>query len=415
MAQITLSEDQEVAYKVITKWLANGGIVHKKQTNPNLLTLSGFAGCGKTVLTAFIAKEFNSAIRFAFCALSGRAASVLGNKLRDQGITFGEGSHYCGTIHRLIYKPIEDDKGEVVYWAKNPKIDYDVIVLDEASMISEDIFRDLASYGIDILGVGDHGQLPPIEGKFSLMQDPILRLEKIHRQAQDNPIINLSMQIRETGKLPTHIPDNKHIKIIRRLDYVDFLRQTYKDMHDPEKILDTAVLCYKNVTRSKLNIMIRNIIFGNISNIPLSNDVVICLKNVINTSKNQQPMYNGFRGYFESGVTEVDDHFWSGKINFPYEDLIAKVKNLCKYQFGYPKTFSSFSELEEFGMEVKHWNEVGLLFDYGYALTVHKFQGSSSDNVILFNERPAPVSDDNYRRWAYSAVTRSSNKLTIIS
>ncbi len=83
-------------------------------------------------------------------------------------------------------------------------------------MVSEDIFRDLTSYGIDILAVGDHGQLPPIEGKFSLMSDPILRLEKIHRQAADNPIINLSMQIRENGKIPKGYVNNEKVQIVKK-------------------------------------------------------------------------------------------------------------------------------------------------------------------------------------------------------
>jgi exodeoxyribonuclease V len=411
---ITLSDDQEAAYKVMAKWLANGGIVHPKQNSEQLLTFAGFAGTGKTTVTSILAKEFGTAIRFAFCALSGRAASILGTKLRNNGITFGDGGHYCGTIHRLIYKPIEDAKGEVVYWAKNPKLDYDVIVLDEASMISEEIFKDLSSYGIDILAVGDHGQLPPIEGKFSLMQDPILRLEKIHRQAQDNPIIQLSMVVRETGKIPPSLAKNEHISIIPKAQSIDYLKQVYKDKKDPEDLLDYAVLCYMNATRVRINTMIRNILFGHISKIPLSNDLLICLKNVVKSNSRQMPLYNGYRGYFESGVKEINKNFWSAKLNFPYESVRVNVNNICKHQFGFSKTFSSFSELANFGMEIRHWSEVGLLFDYGYAVTVHKMQGSQLNNIILFNERPAPVSEDTYRRWIYSGVTRAINNLTII-
>lgn len=410
--KITLSEDQEIAYNTIAKWLATGGIVHQKQTNKNLLSLSGFAGTGKSFLVSLIAKEFGTAIRFAFCALSGKAASVLGKKLKDQGINFGDGGHYCGTIHRLIYRPIENDEGEVIFWAKKESLDYDIIILDEASMISEDIFKDLSSYGIDILAVGDHGQLPPIEGKFSLMQNPILKLEKIHRQAENNPIINLSMQIRENGKIPSAYKNNSNISIVKKSEYIDFLKSIYNNSHNPDKLLETAVLCYKNATRSRLNSMIRNMVFGNFNPIPLSNDIVICLRNSSNRKKD--PLYNGYRGYFISGVEDYDENFWGGKIRFPHEGIETKAHNLLKHQFGYSKTFSSFSELEKFGMEVTHWSEVGLLFDYGYAITCHKFQGSQSNNIILFNERPAPVNDDTYKRWAYTAVTRSSDKLTII-
>jgi len=411
MSKIILSKDQEIAYKSIAKWLADGGIVHPKQKNPQLLSLSGYAGTGKSLLVSLIAKEFSSAIRFAFCALSGRAASVLGKKLQDQGIRFKDDGHYCGTIHRLIYRPVENSEGEVIFWAKKESLDYDVIVMDEASMVSEDIFKDLKSYGIDILAVGDHGQLPPIEGKFSLMSDPILKLEKIHRQAADNPIISLSMHIREKGKIPRDYINNDKVQIVKKGEYIDYLKSIYIKSQDPEKTIDTAVLCYTNATRSKLNIMIRNMVFGNISPIPLANDIVICLRNSVNNRK--VPLYNGFRGYLLNGVQE-DGDFYEGKIRFPYEGFDTNVNNLLKYQFGYNKTFSSFQELENFGMDVKHWSEVGLLFDYGYSITTHKFQGSQADNIILFNERPAPVSDDNYRRWLYTSATRSSDKLTII-
>ena len=412
MSSINLSEDQEIVFDTISKWIANGGIVHPKQKNKKLLTLGGFAGSGKTVLTSHIAKIFEKSVRFAFCALSGRAASVLGRKLREQDVKFSEDGHYCGTIHRLIYKPVENNDGEVIYWDKKESLDYDLIILDEASMISENIFKDLSSYGVDILAVGDHGQLPPIEGKFSLMQDPILRLDKIHRQAQDNPIINLSMEIRENGIIPKGYKSNQNISVIKKNEYIDFLRQTYKTIKGPEALLDTAVVCYTNATRTKLNTMIRNIVYGNVSKDPFIDDLVICLRNVLSHKK--EPIYNGFRGYFSGSIENCDDDFLCAKIRFPFEGIEQKFHNILKHQFGFSKTFSSFSELENFGMNVKHWNEVGVLFDYGYAMTGHKMQGDQADNVIFFNERPAPVTDDNYKRWAYSCVTRSSNKLTLI-
>ena len=412
MSSIVLSEDQESVFNIISKWIANGGIVHPKQKNKKLLTLGGFAGSGKSTITAILAKTFEKSLRFAFCALSGRAASVLGRKLREQGIKFSDEGHYCGTIHRLIYRPIENDDGEVIYWDKKESLDYDLIILDEASMISEDIYKDLSSYGVEILAVGDHGQLPPIEGKFSLMQEPILSLEKIHRQAKDNPIINLSMEIRENGRIPRGYKSNKNISVVKKNEYIDFLRETYKTIQGPDALLDTAVVCYTNATRTKLNTMIRNIVHGNMSRNPVTNDLVICLRNIKNQKK--EPVYNGFRGYFAGAVEDYDDDFWGGKIRFPFEGIEQKFHNILKHQFGFAKTFSSFSELENFGMNVTHWNEVGVLFDFGYAMTGHKMQGDQADHVIFFNERPAPVSDDNYKRWAYSCVTRASNKLTII-
>jgi exodeoxyribonuclease-5 len=413
MSQITLSKDQEKAYKLIAKWLGGGGCVTSKQKNPKLLTLAGLGGCGKTFLVSLLAKEFDKSIRFAFCALSGRAASVLGNKLKANGIIISnKESHYCGTIHRLIYKPIENDKGEIIYWAKKEVLDYDVIVLDEASMISEDIFKDLSSYNVDILAVGDHGQLPPIEGKFCLMKEPHIKLEKIHRQAEGNPIISLAMTVRETGKIPTNYKNNNHVQIIKKSEYIPLIESIYLKEKDPIKLLDTAILCYKNTTRCNLNTTIRKMIFGSYLKQPVANDLVVCLRNSKGHVKD--PIYNGFRGYIHSSITELDDDFIEARVNFPDEGINKTISNICKHQFGFQKTFSSFDELKKFGMDVSHWNETGMLFDYGYASTCHKFQGNQLDNIIVYNERPAPVDDDTYKRWLYTAVSRSSNKLTIV-
>lgn len=411
MSNITLSKDQEFAFQKISKWLADGKCINDTHKNPMILSLGGYAGCGKTTLVSQIAKHFNKALRFAFCALSGRAASVLGRKLQDQGIDVGKDGHYCGTIHRLIYRPIENEEGEIVFWSRKDNIDIDVIVIDEASMVSEDIYKDLSRYGVPILAVGDHGQLPPIQGKFSLMRAPDLRLEKIHRQAEDNPIINLSMQIREHGKIPRDYKDNNYVQIIPKSKYIDLLRSVYKKGDEPDKNLETAVLCYTNTMRSRLNIMIRNMLFGSIGSIPMRNDLVICLKNDIKNRK--VPLYNGFRGYLTSPVDECDN-FYEGRVKFPFEGFETDVDNMLKYQFGYPKTFSSFEELKGFGMEVKHWSEVGHLFDFGYAMTVHKAQGSQMDNVIVFTERPAPVSNEDYKRWLYTAVSRATTNLIVI-
>jgi exodeoxyribonuclease-5 len=56
----------------------------------------------------------------------------------------------------------------------------------------------------------------------------------------------------------------------------------------------------------------------------------------------------------------------------------------------------------------------GLLFDFGYALTVHKSQGSAFDEVLLYPERFEDDSDEEYARWLYTAVTRAAKKLTIV-
>ena len=64
------------------------------------------------------------------------------------------------------------------------------------------MFEDLKSFGVPILAVGDHGQLPPVRGTFNLMEKPDIRLTKIHRQAENDPIVRLSILAREEGQIP---------------------------------------------------------------------------------------------------------------------------------------------------------------------------------------------------------------------
>jgi len=55
----------------------------------------------------------------------------------------------------------------------------------------------------------------------------------------------------------------------------------------------------------------------------------------------------------------------------------------------------------------------GDLFDFGYALTVHKAQGGQAKKVVLFEERFKKMSDQQWRRWLYTAVTRAEEELII--
>ena len=136
------------------------------------------------------------------CSYTGKASRVLNQRLKAEKSI--KDSDYIGTIHRLIYHPITNNKDEITGWERRPNEDfkYDMIIIDEASMLDEDIWNDLLSFDVPILAVGDHGQLPPIRGNFNLMANPILRLEEIYRQERDNPIIKVSEIARKYGTIP---------------------------------------------------------------------------------------------------------------------------------------------------------------------------------------------------------------------
>ena len=211
----SLSDGQSAALDAIVKWHGDGGYPP--------LTLGGLAGCGKTTLAGLLPEVLPRRTRIAFCAYTGKAASVLRSKL--------PGGNEVSTIHRLLYTPAvtvlcaASDQllpreggrcpahrhGEHPCTARqqvsfSPKMDpldgLDLVVADEASMIPGRLWEDLTRHGVPVLAVGDHGQLPPVQSSFNLMASPDLRLEEIHRQAAGSPVLAVARWAREQGHIP---------------------------------------------------------------------------------------------------------------------------------------------------------------------------------------------------------------------
>lgn len=405
-----LSPDQRSVFATIERWIKGRG---------PLLTLGGYAGTGKSTLVSLLAYSYPLK-RIAFCALTGKAAGVLRQKLFATGAP--PHGHWVGTLHSLIYFPIVDDKtGDVTHWGRKSELDFDFIVVDEASMIDEHLFKDLESFGLPILAVGDHGQLPPVMGNFNLMEEPDIKLERIHRQAESSPILQLSATIRQTGDLPLQLRSNEKITYVesRKLDTLlqeiheerATLLKAHQNLGGKDlRIEAPVVLCYTNWKRQNINRRVREICHPGMSlDLPLVGEHVVCLKNFDGT------VFNGMRGEVVSANALPHDPLRiQAKILFPDDDLEFEGP-ICKPQLGRTGTFKNWEEIKaELGVEVKSWDAVGLLFDYGYALTVHKAQGSGFERMVIFYERPQTLSRDDFRRWLYTAVTRCSNRLTIV-
>ncbi len=293
-------------------------------------------------------------------------------------------------------------------WTRKTSLEFDIIVIDEASMVDEAIYQDLSAFGIPILATGDHGQLPPVMGNFNLMEAPDLRLEKIHRQAEGSPILKLSAYIRQHGDLPNGVMNEENIRYIGRDSLPALLGEIYTSPN--VRIGDAAVLCYKNKTRQEVNAMVRQRRFpGMPLDMPLVGDQLICLKNANDT------VFNGMRGVLTAAHKYTrSSHAYRASVSFP-DDEIEFDGPISAYQFGQLSTFKSFEDLVPFGLKgVTEWADVGLLVDYGYGMTVHKSQGSEFECVVLVYERPKNASDDGFRRWLYTGVTRCSDMLFIV-
>ena len=111
----------------------------------------------------------------------------------------GKGCRGASTIHSLIYRARES--GEEIpsfdLWDEAPASKAELIIIDECSMVDAELGRDLLSFGVPVLVLGDPAQLPPIQGGgFFTEAEPDAMLTEVHRQAQDDPIVRLSMDIR---------------------------------------------------------------------------------------------------------------------------------------------------------------------------------------------------------------------------
>jgi exodeoxyribonuclease V len=459
-----LSVDQKNALSAIRTWINHG--TGTKQT----FTLAGYAGTGKSYCLSVLARELQGPV--AFCAFTGKASSVLARKLSQAGIATtsravkkdeeGMAAHeprpYCGTIHGLVYRPcpvcmiaFEDDKADEhtrtagcmaarqeypaveitcaacvappppppkasgscttcnnYRFLRRDKLDraYSLIVCDEASMVSDDLLESLLRHGVPLLAVGDHGQLPPVRGAGSLMRYPDVRLEKIHRQAKGNPIIRLSEQIRHTGDIADELEDGKHFVIepMRRLG--DWIKKRYTPKKlGTQEIMDTVLISWTNRLRCSLNRDVRDAL-NKTDEIPGLGEIVVCLKN-------NPPVYNGMRGILttegretgSSRTPKIAADLW-----FAEDDIRMPGVAMSALQFFEEKTID-YEHVKEMGVS---FTSLGSLYDFGYALTCHKMQGSQAEDVgVVLEPGLMKMGLEDRRKWIYTAVTRSANKLTV--
>lgn len=383
-----LTKEQKLALKKLIGWI-------KSPDDKFYITLGGYAGTGKTTLIAKLRHEINKEnknLKIAFCSYTGKATRVLKNALVHQKALLKGDS--ISTIHSLIYSPITNAREEIVGWERKDEIKFNLIIVDESSMIDQYIWADLLSYKVPIIAVGDHGQLPPIKGTFNLMANPEIRLEEIHRQKKGNPIIELSVIARKHGIIEPGQYGNGIMKLSKSDPETGEIINDILNNYNPELL----ILCGYNTTRIKLNKYIRNRleIYGSA---PVKNDRVICLRN-----NHQKKIFNGMLGQIVR-IDENNEKTYQAIIEFDDEPEHFNGPILAE-QFNNPQSLN-FTDKRNRTLKAD-------LFDFGYALTVHKAQGSQARKVLLFEERFPQMDDEAWKRWLYTAVTRAEEELIII-
>jgi exodeoxyribonuclease V len=379
------------------------------------ITIGGYAGTGKTFLISILRKEILNKWNdknVAFACFTGKASSVLKRKLEENNIDLSE--DYCGTIHSLIYRPELQynkklKKMIIIKWIKKDILDFDLIIIDEASMINKDLWNDLISYNIPIIAVGDHGQLPPIGDNFNLMSNPQYILTEVKRQSLDNPIIRLSQDIRNGKSIPYGFYDDKNKNVFKLNWNSEDCKKTF-DKLNFSNFDDTIILCGLNKTRVWINQMIRNRL-GFKNQEPYPGERIVFLKNNYNTK-----ILNGMLGnvlfFMYEGKNIYNITVLLDGYSEPFNGL---VYNGC---FGKEQYDNFYEELQNkrYKEIIKKSNLNSIdVCDWGYCISTHKSQGSEFKRVICFVEKSYYWDDEYMKRWLYTAATRAKEKLFLIT
>jgi exodeoxyribonuclease-5 len=361
---------QNAALAAVADWLKSKP---GEKGTPQVFRLFGYAGTGKTTLARHIADGVDGEVKYA--AFTGKAALVMRNK----------GCDGASTIHSLIYRAREsgEEQPNFELWDDAPASKAELIVVDECSMVDADLGRDLLSFGTPLLVLGDPAQLPPIQGGgFFTDGEPDAMLTEVHRQAQNDPIVRMSMAVREGRTLD--LGQFGDSEVIRR------------DALDPDRVMQAdQILVGRNNTRRSYNMRFRQR-QGMEDPLPVAGDKLVCLRN------------NRKKALFNGGL-------WRVKARAQSKSRIVTMRLTPDEEFGAKVTKVSVrADCFSGGIEGIPWEQRRPYdeFDFGYVLTVHKSQGSQWDDVVLFDESFA--FQDSRARWLYTGITRAAKKLSIV-
>lgn len=363
---------QDQAIRAVHTWYKS---VRSRQSRKQIFRLFGCAGTGKTTLARTFAADIDGQVCFG--AFTGKAALMLRRN----------GCPGATTIHSLIYKAKTDKKGNTTFKINRdgPVSRAKLVVIDECSMVDEKIAKDLMSFGVPILVLGDPAQLPPIRGQgYFTDAQPDIMLTRIHRQAQDNPIIRIATDVREGRGLAYG-------------SYGDRVVIDRPGRRSPADLLAAdQVIVGRNATRAAFNARLRAH-KGFDDPLPKVGDRLVCLRNDAEARILNGELFD-VTGFLETNRDNLlgleitsDDHstidplsvrihrsfFDGGSADIDWRDLIGTQQ-----------------------------------FDYGYALTGHKSQGSQWQHVIAYDE--GHIFGDDARRWLYTVITRAAESLTLI-
>lgn len=442
---IVLNEGQKDVLEKLKNFVNNG--------DNYMVLLEGPAGSGKTtVITEFIHWLQTEAVfgHVAMVAPTNKAVKVL-KEMCDS--TSKDQIEFC-SLHSLLglkHKITKD--GKEVYERDDKTISklylYDVVVIDEASMVSDQLFNELEDQnyrGVKIVFVGDRNQINPVnhehaipmlDDKRELFKISHFELTEIVRQAKDNPIIKYSQKIIKDDfnfKIGTkEMVDQSGIVMLNRND-MDVLKELYKYYFCNETFDNNAnhckVVAWRNATVDRYNDLIRFMKYGKVGRIvkneklivdkPVkgeSDDVIVFTTNedlIVKTCSVQtKKLYDIEFQFYDCDV--VGDENELQNIHILHEKSSAKYTQLLK------KLADDAKNEKESFKKVEKWKKYFGFIDnfaqvkYNYAITCHSAQGSTYNNCFVdFSDICVNWNKEERKRILYTAFTRPKEMLYIM-
>lgn len=336
-----------------------------------VFVLAGLAGTGKTVVLAqTIQTLVEKGVRVAPVAPTGRAALILSRKSNREATT----------IHKMLYRPVNDVRG-IVRWERKAKLDCDVIVCDEASMVSLEVFQDLSDTGKPIIYVGDHGQLEPVGDDPEIMKHPDCVLEGIHRQAKGSQIIEFAHDVR-AGKIPSQM---------RPYDTKAIITGRWREHAGAQIVKADMIVVGYNKTRQHINKVLRTHYAR--KGVVSIGDRITCLRN-----NRELGVINGISATVESIANANRDVMLLTVLPDSGTTMTVPVDRECLAADGI-----DYSELSRAPNDRTYWS-------YGYAITAHRAQGGEARRVVVYEQKAGW----DMKRWRYTCASRAIRRLVYL-
>lgn len=395
------------------------------------------------------------------CAYTRRAVNNIRKNLskdvQSNCITIHKLLEYAPTYYDVIDESTGDTKTKMSFEpsrnAANPlPSSIRTIIFEESSMIGTDLYKEVINacpHNPQLIFLGDIQQLPPVFGPailgFKLLSLPVVELTEVYRQALESPIISLAHRIlsgnpvpkdefiewKKPGQLTIH-PWKKRIAPQDALNTAGqfFIAAEKSGAYDPEE--DMILIPFnKSFGTEELNKIIANhlakkrsaitheVVAGFNKHYFSAGDKVLYEKeDAVITKIEVNPSYTGARFTPASktldywGYDPVEQDESANSTDADVDFLLAQVAADDSERV-HQASHTVFLKMMDSETEVKvdKASEINAML-LGYALTVHKAQGSEWRKVFFVSHQSHATMMQ--RELIYTAVTRAKEELYII-